>query len=87
MPPNEFQMTFFFFLVGLEFELRALHLQTRHSTAWAIPPVYFAMVILELGVLWTICPGWPPTVNFLISAFQVARIIGMGPSTLCFLGF
>jgi hypothetical protein len=29
------------------------------------------------GVLWTICPGWPPTIILLISAFQVARITGM----------
>jgi hypothetical protein len=32
-------------LVWLEFELRALHLQSRHST----PPVCFALVILEMG--------------------------------------
>jgi hypothetical protein len=32
------------------------------------------MVILEMGVLLTICPGWPQTTILLISASQVARI-------------
>jgi hypothetical protein len=32
---------FFFLLVGLEFELKALHLQSRHSTASATPPVQY----------------------------------------------
>jgi hypothetical protein len=31
--------------VGLGFELRALHLQNRYFTAWATPPVHFALVI------------------------------------------
>jgi hypothetical protein len=34
-------------LVGPGFELRALLLWSRHSTAWAKPPVCFALVILE----------------------------------------
>jgi hypothetical protein len=39
-----------FFLVELGgFELRALSLQSRCSTA--IPPVHFALVILEMGSL------------------------------------
>jgi hypothetical protein len=38
----------FFFLMGLGFELRALYLQSRSSTPWAIPPVHFALVILEM---------------------------------------
>jgi hypothetical protein len=29
------------------------------------------------GVSWTICPGWPRTVTLLISASQVAKIVGM----------
>jgi hypothetical protein len=37
------------FFVGLGFELKALHLQSRHSLAWAMPPVPFALVILEMG--------------------------------------
>jgi hypothetical protein len=38
-----------FFFVELEFELRALHLQSRCSTIWATPPVHFVLVILEMG--------------------------------------
>jgi hypothetical protein len=49
------------FFVGWGFELRALHLQSRHSTTLATPPVHFALVILEMGGWFsqTICPGWP----------------------------
>jgi hypothetical protein len=32
--------THFFFLVGLKFELTALHLRSRHSTTWATPPFH-----------------------------------------------
>jgi hypothetical protein len=39
----------FFFGVGLGFELKAWYLQSRYSTALAIPPVRFALVILEMG--------------------------------------
>jgi hypothetical protein len=35
------------------------------------------VVLLEMGVSRTICHGWPGTVILLISASQVARIIGM----------
>jgi hypothetical protein len=35
----------FFLLVGLGFELRASHLESRHSG----PPVHFALVILKMG--------------------------------------
>jgi hypothetical protein len=40
---------FFFFFVRLGFELRALPLQSRCSTAWATPLVLFALVIVEMG--------------------------------------
>jgi hypothetical protein len=30
----------------------------------------FALVILEMGVSWTVCPGWPQTTVLLISASQ-----------------
>jgi hypothetical protein len=40
----------FFWGVGLGFELRALCLQSRHATGWITPLVYFALVILEIGV-------------------------------------
>jgi hypothetical protein len=42
----------YLFLMGLGFEIRALHLQSKHSTALAIPPIHFILVILEMrGVL------------------------------------
>jgi hypothetical protein len=37
----EDQLFFFLFRLGLGFELRALRLQSRHSTSWATPPVHF----------------------------------------------
>jgi hypothetical protein len=68
---------FFFFWWGWNFELRALCLQSSHSYPWATPSVHFALVILEDGVSWTICPYWPLTMILQISASQVARITGM----------
>jgi hypothetical protein len=40
-------------MVGLEFELRTSHLQSRHTLAWAraMPQIHFALDILETGVL------------------------------------
>jgi hypothetical protein len=49
-------------------------LQSRCSTAWTTPQVHFVLVILEIGVLWTICLSWPGTLILPISASQVARI-------------
>jgi hypothetical protein len=66
-----------FFWVVLEFELRALYLQSRCSNTRAILPVHFAVVILEMGVSGTIFSGCWQTVILLISASQVARIIGV----------
>jgi hypothetical protein len=40
-----------YFLVGLGFELRASHLHSRHSTAWVPLPVYFSLIIWEMGGL------------------------------------
>jgi hypothetical protein len=37
-----------FFFDGPGFEFRALCLQSRYSTNWPTPPVYFALVILEM---------------------------------------
>jgi hypothetical protein len=62
--------------VGLGFELRALSLQSRHSTAWATPPVHFALVILKMGSCELFPPGWPQITILLISASQVAKIAG-----------
>jgi hypothetical protein len=36
-------------LVKLEFELRALHLQSRYCITWATLPVHFALASLEIG--------------------------------------
>jgi hypothetical protein len=74
----------FFFLVVLGFELRALHLQSRCSTACTTLQVHFVLVILSMGVFQSLCLGWPWNVIFLTSAFQVARIIRVShpaPST------
>jgi hypothetical protein len=66
---------FFFFFVGLGFEFRALCSQSRHSTAYATPPVHFALVILMMGVSWTTFLGLE-FVILLISVSQVSRITG-----------
>jgi hypothetical protein len=39
---------YFFFLVELGFELKALHFQSRSSATWATPSVYISLVILEM---------------------------------------
>jgi hypothetical protein len=70
LPPLET----FYFLVGLWFELRASHLQSRCYNTWATSLDCFVLVILEMGVSQTICLGWPLTGILLISASQVARI-------------
>jgi hypothetical protein len=65
--------TSFYFFVGQGFELRTSCLQNSHSIAWATPPVFFDLVILEMGVPQTISPGW-------ISASKVARHEPLAPS-------
>jgi hypothetical protein len=65
----------FFFLVGLEFGLRASFLQSRFSITWVTPPVHCAVIILEMEILWTIYLGWTWTV--ILPASQVARITGV----------
>jgi hypothetical protein len=37
--PSHFKASYLFILVGLEFELRASHLQSRSSTTLATPPL------------------------------------------------
>jgi hypothetical protein len=71
-------------LVGLGFELRALSLQSRCFTTWATPPVHFALVILEMGVLSTSCPSWLQTTILPISDSQIAKITGV--SYQCWVG-
>jgi hypothetical protein len=56
---------------------QTIDLTCRHSTTWATLPVHFILVILELGVLWPVCPDWPRTSILLISASQVTKITGV----------
>jgi hypothetical protein len=57
MFPNQNCDFLFFFLVGLGFELRPSHLQSRHSTAWATPPA-FQIKMLNQTIL---CVKWKTT--------------------------
>jgi hypothetical protein len=49
---------------------------TQGFSVWAMPPVYFALVILEIGVFRTICPGWPRT-WIILKDSQIARCTGV----------
>jgi hypothetical protein len=78
-----------FILVELRFQLRALYVQHRPSTAWNTPPVYFSLVNLEMGVSRTICLDWLRTpvlrsqnVILLMSVSQVARMLAPATSAL-----
>jgi hypothetical protein len=42
---------------SVKWSLNSGCLQSRRSTAWAMPLVHFALVILEIGVLRTVCLG------------------------------
>jgi hypothetical protein len=67
----------FTFFCRSGFELGALHLQSKHSTAWATPLVHSALNEQKMGVSWTMCQDWPPTMILPILASQVARITGV----------
>jgi hypothetical protein len=70
------QVFFFFFFAVLVFKLRA------YTLSHSISP-------FQDRVSGTICPGWLQTAILLISAFRVARIIGMShwcPACLVFDG-
>jgi hypothetical protein len=86
IPPNWNCGGFFIVvvLVGLGFELGALHLQSRHFTAWATLPLHSILVWL-FGDMdsRTVCPGWPQIMIPLISTSQVARLPGVSPEKLC----
>jgi hypothetical protein len=69
-----------FFKGGLGFKLKASCVQSTPCTIWITSPVHFALVILEMGVSWTVYHGWPRTTHLPISASQVARIIGVSNS-------
>jgi hypothetical protein len=74
----------FFCGVELGFELRALHLLSRCSTALATPPVHFPLVIFWR---WGSCELFAP-VGLEPWSSQVARIMGMSyrrPASATFL--
>jgi hypothetical protein len=61
---------------GVWFELRASYLLGRYFTIWGMPPILFALVILEIGSHFLsnskpFFPGWSGT-EILISASHVA---------------
>jgi hypothetical protein len=66
----------FSLMAGLGFEFRTLCLQSECSTTWATHLVLSTGYLAD-GVSWTLCLGWPHTAILLVSAFQVARIIGI----------
>jgi hypothetical protein len=70
--PLDLQTNFWGEWVGLGFELRASHLQSRCSTSWTKPPVHFVLIILEMGS-YKLCSwdGLKPSSILLISASQV----------------
>jgi hypothetical protein len=70
-----FVLSIYYFVV-LEFELRASCWLGRCSTTWATLPAFFCDGYFQDRVSWTICTGWPHSAIFLISASQVAMIIG-----------
>jgi hypothetical protein len=67
------------FLAVLGFEFRNFHLLGRCSTAWAIPTLLFALVILEMGSHF-FCPGQP---GLWFSYFTLLAIAGMTGAYLC----
>jgi hypothetical protein len=69
--------TFFFFLAALGFELRVSYFFGRCSTIWATPPALCCVGYFWVKVSQTICLSWLWTMVLLISAFWVARIMGM----------
>jgi hypothetical protein len=64
---------FFFSLMELKFELLDLCLQSKHSTALAMPPVHFVLVILEIKSHKLL--AWAGLKR--ISVTQIARITGV----------
>jgi hypothetical protein len=69
-----------YFLMGLRFELRVLCSQSRYSITWAMPPVHFVLVILEMG-------SWELFAWAGLKQDQVARITSVShqyPATFFF---
>jgi hypothetical protein len=75
---EKFEFAGFFFFVGLVFEHRTLHLQSRQPTVWVIHSQSILLwLILEMGVSWSVCPDGHQSMILPISVFQVVRIIGV----------
>jgi hypothetical protein len=64
----------FFWGVGWSLNSVLHSYKSRWSTTWAMPPVHFALVILEMWVLQTIFPGWPQTQS---SLSQSPKYLGL----------
>jgi hypothetical protein len=56
------------------FELRASHLQSRHSATWAAPLIPFLLWLFSKWGLMNSLPGWPQTSILPNSVSQIARI-------------
>jgi hypothetical protein len=74
---------------GLEFELGASCLQSRHYRLSQTSSSFFCVFFcfFKIGPLKLFASGWPQTVIFPMSASQVARITGMSHQHPTFLGF
>jgi hypothetical protein len=75
-------LSLFFFFCGTGVWTQGFALANRHSIAWAIPSVYFVLVILETESVNYLPGGWPWTTILLISASQVVRITGISHQCL-----
>jgi hypothetical protein len=67
----------FFFLGGTWFWTQIFTLAKLALSHLSLTYSSFCFGYFGDGVLWTICPGWPPTVILPISASQVARIVSL----------
>jgi hypothetical protein len=65
-PSQVFCCCCFIFAV-LGFELRTLHLLSRYSTTWVIPPALLLWVIFEIGYHFILRPPWTTILRFMFS--------------------
>jgi hypothetical protein len=63
------------YIYGIRVWFRALNSQSRYSSTWVTPPVYFALILLEMESWELFAWGWPRTLILSISATHIARII------------
>jgi hypothetical protein len=64
-------------LAGLDSDL----IYASHIAGMIGMSCYTKLLLVEMGVSWSFCPGWPQTVILPISAFWVTRITGMSHPT------